>query len=278
MPPLSQTPLPTDAQLRRLAARVRLNAVRMVAKQGFGYLGQALSSAEIFATLYGGGLLRVGRDRFVLSPGHYVIALYAVAAELGLLDAQQLDSYGDDGALLEAIGTEKTPLVDLVCGSLAQGLSGAIGFALAAHLERGEHAGRDTYAFVSDGEMEEGQTWEAAMFAAHHRDRMSPLIVVIDANDSQVDGAVSGVTTIEPLAEKWRAFGWRALEVDGHDIAALSGAFASRSADRAPLAIIARTHIFGRMRAFTSGVDGHFVKLDAALARALVTELESALA
>ncbi len=283
-PPLSKTPLPTDSQLRRLAARVRLNAVRMVAKQGFGYLGQALSSAEIFATLYGAGFLRTGRDRFVLSPGHYVIALYAVAAELGLLDARQLDCYGDDGALLEAIGTEQTPLVDLVCGSLAQGLSGAIGFALAAYLERGEHgehhehAGRDTYVFVSDGEMEEGQTWEAAMFAAHHRHRMGPLIVVNDANNSQVDGEVSKVTTIEPLAQKWRAFGWRALDVDGHDVAALSAAFASRSADHAPLAIIARTHIFGRMHAFTGGVDGHFVKLDAALARALVTELESALA
>ncbi|MGH8144091.1 MAG: transketolase [Steroidobacteraceae bacterium] len=272
-------PASTQAQLRRLAARVRLNAVRMVAKQGFGYLGQALSSAEIFAALYGAGLLRAGRDRFVLSPGHYVIALYAVAAELGLLDARLLESYGDDGALLEAIGTEKTPLVDLVCGSLAQGLSGAIGFALASHLEQ---ADRDTYVFVSDGEMEEGQTWEAAMFAAHHRERMGRLVVVIDANDSQVDGAVSGVTTIEPLAQKWRAFGWRALEVDGHDVAALSAAFASRGADRAPLVIIARTHIFGRMHALShasaSGIDGHFVKLDAALAGALVTELESALA
>jgi transketolase len=116
------------------------------------------------------------------------------------------------------------------------------------------------------------------MFAAHHRDRMGRLVVVIDANDSQVDGAVSGVTTIEPLAQKWRAFGWRVLEVDGHDLAALSAAFASRSADRAPLAIIARTHIFGHLRAMSSGIDGHFVKLDAALARALETELESALA
>ncbi len=124
----------SSSDLRRIATRIRLNATKMVAIQGFGYLGQALSSAEILAVLFGGGFVRAGHDRFVLSPGHYVIAFYAIAAELGLLSAEELASYGKDGALLEAIGTERTPLVDLVCGSLGQGLSGAIGFALASHL------------------------------------------------------------------------------------------------------------------------------------------------
>src|SRR5579872_2634685 len=162
--------------LRRLATKIRLSATRMVAIQGFGYLGQAFSSAEIFAVLFGGGFVRRGRDRFVLSPGHYVIGLYATCAELGLLEPRELESYGKDGALLEAIGTERTPLVDLVCGSLGQGLSGAIGFALAAHLAGEE---RDIYAFLSDGEMQEGQTWEAAMFAAHNCHRMGRLVVVV---------------------------------------------------------------------------------------------------
>lgn len=99
----------------------RLNATKMVPIQGFGYLGQVLSSAEILAVLFGGGFVRAGRDRFVLSPGHYVIALYAVAAELGLLSTDELASYSKEGALLEAIGTVRTPLVDLVCGSLGQG-------------------------------------------------------------------------------------------------------------------------------------------------------------
>lgn len=247
----------------------------MVAIQGFGYLGQALSSAEIFAALFGGRFLRHGRDRFVLSPGHYVVSLYAVAAEVGLIERDQLAEYGKDGALLEAIGTERTPLVDLVCGSLGQGLSGAIGFAIAAKLA-GED--RDTYAFVSDGEMEEGQTWEAAMFASHHRHRMGRLVVVIDANNSQVDGSVTSVTTIEPLAAKWQSFGWRVAEVDGHDLAALSDAFASRSTDNEPLVVIARTEILGRMRSIPATVDGHFIKLDAALERAVVAELEAALA
>ena len=261
--------------LRRLATRIRLSATRMVALQGFGYLGQALSSAEIFAVLFGGGLVRSSRDRFVLSPGHYVIGLYAVAAAIGLLDPKELESYGKDGALLEAIGTERTPLVDLVCGSLGQGLSGAIGFALAAHLAGEE---RDTYAFLSDGEMQEGQTWEAAMFAAHNRRRMGRLVVVVDANNSQVDGPVTSVMALEPLAEKWRSFGWRVLEVDGHDVAALRSALASRSADFEPLLVMARTEIFGRMKSIPASADGHFIKLDSVLERALVAELEADLA
>ena len=255
--------------LRRLAAQIRLSATRMVAIQGFGYLGQALSSAEIFAVLFGGGFVRPGRDRFVLSPGHYVIGLYAAGAALGLLDAKELESYGKDGALLEAIGTERTPLVDMVCGSLGQGLSGAIGFALAAHLGAEE---RDTCAFLSDGEMQEGQIWEAAMFASHNRRRMGRLVAVVDANNSQVDGPVASVVALEPLAEKWRSFGWRVLEVDGHDVEALSAALATRCAGSEPLVLIARTEIFGRMRSIPAGADGHFIKLDPAVERALIAE------
>jgi transketolase len=259
-------------RLRRLAARIRLRATEMVAIQGFGYLGQALSSAEIFAVVFGGAM-RYGRDRFVLSPGHYVIALYAAAAETGLLDPQALATYGMDGAVLEAIGSERTPLGDLVCGSLGQGLSGAVGFALAAELA-GED--RDVVAFLSDGEMEEGQVWEAAMFAAHRR--LGRLAVVIDANNSQVDGPVASVTTIEPLCDKWRAFGWRVAEVDGHDVGALWRAFAARRDGLGPFVIIARTQISGRLHAVPPTIDGHFVKLDAALKAAITAELEAALA
>jgi transketolase len=217
--------------------------------------------------------MRYGHDRFVLSPGHYVISLYAAAAETGLIDARELAAYGQDGAELEAIGSERTPLGDLVCGSLGQGLSGAIGFALAAELA-GED--RDIFAFLSDGEMEEGQVWEAAMFAAHRR--LGRLVVVIDANNSQVDGPVASVTTLEPLTEKWRSFGWRAVEVDGHDVEALRQAFASRHNAAGPLVVVARTEISGRVRAIPPTVDGHFIKLDSALRQAIVSELEAALA
>lgn len=260
-------------RLRRMATRIRLHAIRMIAIEGFGYLGQAFSSAEIFATLFG-GFLDLRRDRFVLSPGHYVVALYAAAAEAGLLEPELLKTYGRDGSKLEAIGTERTPLVDLVCGSLGQGLSGAIGFAIAAHLA-GE--ARDTWAFLSDGEIEEGQVWEAAMFASHHRHRMGRIGVIIDANNSQVDGPVTSVTTLEPLAEKWRSFGWRAAEADGHDVDALSRALRSRGGDAAPFVLIARTETSGRLRSIPSTVDGHFIKLDPALERALIAELQGQL-
>jgi len=263
------------ADLRNTAIRIRLRATRMVAIQGFGYLGQALSSAEIFATLFCGGVLRHGRDRFVLSPAHYAIALYAAAVEAGLLDARELETYGRDGSRLEAIATERTPVADLVCGSLGQGLSGAVGLALASHLARED---RVTYALLSDGEMEEGQVWEAAMFASHHRERMGALRVVVDANDSQVDGPVTSVTTLEPLADKWRAFGWRVADVDGHDAGALVRALDADADERRPLIVIARTHIFGRMRAIPAAADGHFIKLDADIERALTAELEAALA
>ena len=202
------------------------------------------------------------------------LAFMPAAVEVGLLKADHLASYGRDGALLEAIGTERTPVADLVCGSLGQGLSGAIGFALASRLASDD---RITYALLSDGEMEEGQVWEAAMFASHHRHRMGQLTVVIDANNSQVDGSVSSVTTIEPLAEKWTSFGWRVADVDGHDIDALSAAFSSRSNDTEPLVVIARTDILGRVRSIPPTVDGHFIKLDDAMRRALTAELEAAL-
>jgi transketolase len=255
-------------ELRRLAAQIRLNAVHMVGIQGFGYLGQALSAGDIYAVLFGGGVLRPLHDRFVLSPGHYAVVFYAVAAELGLIERSELESYGLDGALLEAISTERTPLIDLSCGSLGQGLSGAIGLALASRFANDD---RRTFAFLSDGEMEEGQVWEAAMFAAHRK--LSNLVAVIDANNSQVDGTITSVTTIEPLVGKWRAFGWHVEEVDGHDVEALLKAFAVLPQGK-PLVVIARTNIVGRMKSFPPSVDGHFIKLDPALQSAVVAELQ----
>jgi transketolase len=132
------------------------------------------------------------------------------------------------------------------------------------------------FAFLSDGEMEEGQVWEAAMFAAHRH--LGRLAVVIDANNSQVDGPVDSVTTLEPLADKWRAFGWRVAELDGHDVEALRRGLAARHDGPQPFAIVARTQILGRLRAIPPTVDGHFIKLDAALQAAITSELEAAIA
>ncbi len=259
----------TEEEIRRLANSIRRSATEIVARQGFGYLGQALSSADTFAAMFGSGFVRVGHDRFVLSPGHYGISFYAVAAEIGLLDREALRSYGDDGALLESITTERTPLIDLSCGSLGQGLSGGIGFALASRMAK---ADRRVVAFLSDGEMEEGQVWEAAMFAAHQR--LSNLTVIVDANNSQVDGPVSSVTTIEPLDAKWASFGWRVSSVDGHDVRALTNAMWSAS-DGAPHVIIAKTNIFANLNSVPPGTDGHFFKVNANLANAIIAELSA---
>jgi transketolase len=124
--------------------------------------------------------------------------------------------------------------------------------------------------------MEEGQVWEAAMFAAHRR--LRGLTVVIDANNSQVDGPIDSVTTLEPLADKWRAFGWRVAELDGHDVEALWRALAARHDGPEPFVIVARTQISGGLRAIPPTVDGHFIKLDAALQAAITSELEAAIA
>ncbi|MPZ52206.1 MAG: transketolase [Acidimicrobiia bacterium] len=245
----------------------------MVARHGFGYLGQALSSAELMAALVAGPY-RPGIDELVCSPGHYIIVFYAAAFETGALSASDLATYGDDGSKLEAIGTESSPGVDLTTGSLGQGLSGAVGLAMAQRLR-----GRDdvsTYALLSDGEMEEGQVWEAAMFAGHHQ--LSRLTVLLNANDSQVDGPVSSITTLEPIAAKWQSFGWDAYDVDGHDVDAVGDALAAAGAGDRPGIVIGRTSTNHGLSVLPPDADGHFIKLPPELAAAVRAEVEGRLA
>lgn len=252
---------------RELALKIRLRAVRMVAPQGFGYLGQALSSAEQVAAIF--ATARPGVDRLVCSPGHYVIGPFAAAAELGLLDDGAVERYGQNGSPIEAIGTERSPVMDYTCGSLGQGLSAALGFALADRF-----AGSDARIFtmVSDGELEEGQVWEAALFAAHHH--LGRLVVLLDANNSQVDGPVDSITTIEPIAAKWSAFGWHVQDLDGHDVDAVCAALAEADAQAArPSVLVCHTSTVHGLDCLPPDADGHFIKLPPALATAAVEEL-----
>jgi len=249
---------------RELALRIRLRAVRMVAPQGSGYLGQALSSAEQVAAVFASA--RPGVDRIVCSPGHYIIGPFAAAAELGLID---LSGYGQNDSAFEAIGTERSPVVDYTCGSLGQGLSAALGFALADRFR-----GRDARVFtmVSDGELEEGQVWEAALFAAHHR--LDRLVVLLDANNSQVDGPVDSITTLEPIAAKWAAFGWDVWDLDGHDVSALSVALAAAPMRAGqPSVLVCRTSTRHGLDCLPPDADGHFIKLTPELAFAAEREL-----
>jgi transketolase len=254
----------------RLAQQIRLRAVEMVARQGFGYLGQALSAAEQVAALF--AVARPGTDRIVCSPGHYVIAFYAAAAEVGLIPAEALACYGQDGSPLEAIGTERSPLFDYVAGSLGQGLSAAAGFALSDRMRSDD---RRTFALVSDGEMEEGQVWEAAMFAAHNS--LDRLTVLLDANNSQVDGPVDTITTIEPIAAKWASFGWEPVELDGHDAAAVTRQLASAASSPRPVVLVCRTSTRQGLDCLPPDADGHFIKLPAELAARATAELTARL-
>jgi transketolase len=162
-------------------------------------------------------------------------------------------------------------VLDYVCGSLGQGLSAAAGFALSDRL-RGREA--RTFALVSDGELEEGQVWEAAMFAAHYR--LAALTVLVDANNSQVDGPVDDITTLEPVAGKWAAFGWDAAEVNGHDVAAVIQALTAARGSARPAVVICRTSTRHGLGCLPPDADGHFIKLPADLATAAVRELEQA--
>jgi transketolase len=263
-------PASSSDSLNVLAHRIRRRALAMVTPHGLGYLGQVLSAAELLAVIYG-RTYRPGNDHIVISPGHYIIGAFAAAAERGLLTDADLATYGQDGSRLEAIGTERSPSVDLTCGSLGQGLSGAAGFALADRL-KGRTDTR-TIALISDGELQEGQVWEAAMFAAHHR--LDRLIAVLDANNSQVDGRVTDITTIEPIADKWRSFGWHAVDVDGHDLAAVSRAMDEALAADRPAVVIGRTSVTHGIDCLPATIDGHFIKLPPDLAAAAAAELDA---
>jgi transketolase len=261
----------TVSSPRELALQIRLKAVEMIAPQGFGYLGQALSGAEQVAAIF--AQARPGVDRLVCSPGHYIIAVFAAARVVGLLDDEDLATYGQNGSSLEAIGTERTPIVDYTCGSLGQGLSAAVGFALADRLNGND---RKSFVMVSDGEMQEGQLWEAAIFAAHNT--LENVIVLLDANNSQVDGPVDSITTIEPIALKWASFGWNVVDIDGHDIDRVSAELEkARAASGKPTVIVCRTSTVHGIDAIPEDADGHFIKLPPELAAASVSELEKKL-
>lgn len=255
--------------VERIAASIRLRVFDHVLRNGEGYLSQALSSAEIFAMLYG-RVLQLGpvegpltpdifrgvpgrlnpdyatgarfngprhpeKDRFIFSPAHYALVLYAALIEVGRLDKDALAAFNQDGSTVEMIGAEHSPGIETTTGSLAQAISQAAGIALGRRMH-GETG--NTWVMMSDGEFEEGQTWEALAFAAFHK--LNHLRVIVDANGQQCDGTVSSVGLIDPLADRATAFGWDAREVDGHDLTALDQAMGAPS--ERPVLVIARTN------------------------------------
>ncbi|MBS0447688.1 MAG: transketolase [Proteobacteria bacterium] len=259
------------------AHAMRRHVVRMVGALGQGYVQQGLGAADIFATLFFGELrLRADdprwpdRDRFLLSTAHNSALFHAALAERGLIDAQRLDSYGVDGSELEVNVSQRLgPLVEATCGSLGQGVSVGLGMALAG---RRRHAPYRVYVVLGDGEMQEGQVWEAALAAGSRQ--ASNLCVIVDMNWMQVEGHTDRVLRLGPVSAKWESFGWRAIEVDGHDIAALQRAFeAARRETTKPTVIVAET-LVGKGVGFLEGQFGHNMKLSRADADRALAELE----
>jgi transketolase len=227
----------TEVSLAQRAYRIRRLALRMGEVQGQGYIAQALDIADVLATAYFHAMtLRPddpqweGRDRFLLSNGHYAIALYAALIEAGVIAESELETYGGDDSRLPMSGMRSyTPGMEMSGGSLGQGLAIAVGQALG--LKR-KGSASFVYTLFSDGELDEGAVWEALMSASHHR--LDNLIAIVDVNNQQADGPSSSVMAFEPLVLKMQAFGWYAQRVDGNDLAAVVAAFDNARAHREP--------------------------------------------
>ena len=242
----SALPSLSIAELEAVARTLRRQVIEMIAAANSGHPGGSLSAADIVTALYFGGVLRhdparpdwPDRDRFILSKGHAAPILYAALAERGYFAADELSTLRQVDSRLQGHPVQGTlPGIEASTGSLGQGLSIGIGHALAARLD-----GRDYHTFVmlGDGESQEGQVWEAAMAAPNLE--LSALTAIVDSNRYQLDGAVEEIQSLAPLPDKFVAFGWRVIEVDGHDMAAVLDALqAAKAAHDRPTCIIAHT-------------------------------------
>jgi transketolase len=254
------------ARLRESAYRIRRYALDMGETQGQGYIGQALGVADILAVLYKDQLrLRPDdphwpdRDRLLLSIGHYAIALYAALAEAGVIDVDELDTYGSDGSRLPMSGMASyTPGMEISGGSLGHGLGVATGMALGLrHQGNGAHV----YNLMSDGELDEGSTWEAALACAHHG--LDNVTAVVDVNALQADGPTPDVLRTEPVPDKWQAFGWHAVRVDGNDLEALVTAFDGVREHRgSPSVVVCDTRIGQGVPMLETREKAHFMRVD----------------
>lgn len=241
----------TLRDVERIARGIRRRALEVAVARNGAYLGQACSGAEILAVLHGHVL--GPDDTLVLSPAHYCLAHWAAMIETGALPPDALDDYGLDGASLEMIGGSGSPGMPFTTGSLAQGLSQGIGLALARRIQG--QPGR-VVVYVGDGELQEGQTWEALLSLAHFG--LTSVVLVLDLNDSQVDGSPADVLGLEPISGKLAAFGLDVVEIDGHDPAALLEALTTVGAR--PRAVACRTRIWQGIPSLAERANLHFVR------------------
>ena len=234
------------AELAEKARRIRINALKAIHAAKSGHPGGSLSSADILATLYFGELnidpknpKMADRDKFVLSKGHAVPALYAALGERGFYEVSEMMTLRQVGSKFQGHpNMNKVPGIEMSTGSLGQGFSAAVGMAIAGKIDK--NSGR-VYVLTGDGELQEGIVWEAAMQAAHRK--LDNLVAIVDLNGLQIDGKVSDVKCVCPVDEKFRSFGWNVINVDGHNFEELTTAFdEAKKCGGVPTAIIAHTH------------------------------------
>jgi transketolase len=243
---VAPSPTISTAELAHIARTLRRHVVRMIAAANSGHPGGSLSAIEIITALYFGRVLRYDpkrpdwpeRDRFILSKGHGVPALYAALAEAGFFPTDELMSLRQVNSRMQGHPVQGvTPGIEASTGSLGQGLSIGVGHALAARLDGKAYR---TYVLLGDGECQEGQVWEAAMTAGNYE--LGSLTAIVDSNRFQLDGAVEDINSLTPLDAKFESFGWRVMQVDGHDVGAVRVALhQARESHDVPVCIIANT-------------------------------------
>jgi transketolase len=243
-------------ELEEKAKIVRCNIVKMICNAQVGHPGGSLSAADILVTLYF-YIMNIdpkypnweNRDRFVLSKGHAATALYSTLAERGFFSVDLLSTFGKIDSILQVHPDKnKTPGVDASTGALGQGLSMALGMAMGARLDGKKYW---VYALIGDGEMQEGQIWEAAMSASHYK--VTNLITILDYNKVQLMGPVSKIMEVSPVRDKWQSFGWNVIEIDGHDIEEIINSIEkAKNYKEKPTLIIAHT-IKGKGVSFMEG-------------------------
>jgi len=263
--------------LGKKALAIRKHVVQMVARHGRGYVQQGLGAADLFTVLFFDELrLKIEdpdwpyRDRLILSTAHNSAVFYAVLAEKGLIPLDSLESYCVDGSDLEINVSERLgTMVEATCGSLGQGMSVAIGMGISA---RRKKISSRFYVILGDGELQEGQTWEAIMSAATWK--LSNLCLVVDCNGMQVDGDVEKVMMMEPLGGKFEAFGWNVLTAEGNDINHLLSSFKeAKNCENQPSVILAKT-LVGKGVPFLEGQLSHNLIFPADAAKRALEALE----
>lgn len=260
----------TVTSLETRARAIRRTVIRMCMARGQGYAGQGLALADVLASLYFSEV-DSSRDTVVLSTGHSAVAIFAALHEQGIYELEELETYGMDGSRIEESPLEGTPGFPITGGSLGQGLSQAVGFSLGARL-RG--AGGRVYCIVSDGELQEGQVWEAAMLAGKRG--LDNLVLLIDNNRMQADGATIDVLDVEPVAKKLEAFGFVSRTIDPHRIAEILDAFAwARGAQGQPVAVVCETVPGKGVPSFERYTKAHYIRAERAVWENALRELDA---